>query len=71
MQSPLAMTRTLVSVMENHDGVFIVGVEKGEMIRSDAYVEKQTKEKKTKQKTMPTMWRADRGELREEADQLK
>lgn len=70
MQSPLAMTRTLVSVMENHDGVFIVGVEKGEMIRSDAYVEKQTnKEKKTK--TMPTMWTADRGELREEADQLK
>lgn len=51
MQSPLAMTRTLVSVMENHDGVFIVGVEKGEMIRSDAYVEKQTnqrKENKTK-----------------------
>lgn len=30
---------------------------------------KQTK--KRKQKTMPTMWTADRGELREEADQLK
>lgn len=36
-QSPLAMRRTLVTVTENHEGVFIVGMETGEMTRDDKF----------------------------------
>lgn len=66
MQSPLAMTRTLVTVMENHEGVFIVGVERGEMTRSDICFEKTT----TTKQPMLTMWRQIEGNGGEEAQQL-